>query len=210
MSSEQKVEQVSSPKAMSIGALALALFSSACCWGPLLVVALGAPLAGVGAFFEPLRWPMGILCFSFLAFAFYSTYRKPVCDDATGCPNPKATRRRKLMLWMTAVLSIAFFMLPKFMGMTTNVGISHAAVDKKLSTRFVLKGLTCGGCEGHVREALESLPEIVSAQPSYAQGTLVVFWSDTPHNALVEKTIEEIGYQVQVVQQRGNEEKIVE
>lgn len=66
-----------------VGALISAVFASACCWLPLLLVAFGVSGGTLSAAFEAWRPVLLPVTFVLLAVAFYVTYRKPKAAAAT-------------------------------------------------------------------------------------------------------------------------------
>ena len=60
--------------------------------------------------------------------------------------------------------------------------------------RYQVEGMTCAGCEGHAREAIEALPGVASVAVSYRDGSAEVVWSGEPDNAEVAAALGEVGY----------------
>lgn len=78
----------------------LSSFGSICCI-PIVAASLGAGGATLAAFFAPFRSFLIVAVLLLLAYAFFSVYRKPVCEDA--CRKQKSQRR---LVWMMAVVTI--------------------------------------------------------------------------------------------------------
>lgn len=57
-----------------------------------------------------------------------------------------------------------------------------------------LEGMTCAGCEAHVREALEALPGVVAVGVSYGGSSAEVVWSGTSDDQAVSEAIGALGY----------------
>ncbi|RTL46679.1 MAG: mercuric reductase, partial [Burkholderiales bacterium] len=61
-------------------------------------------------------------------------------------------------------------------------------------TELVISGMTCDSCATHVRQALEQVPGVRSAQVSYPKGTArLTLAPDTPMTALV-AAVTALGY----------------
>lgn len=60
---------------------------------------------------------------------------------------------------------------------------------------YDVHGMTCGHCEKSVREEVEELPGVVSAQADHVTGRLTVRGGDVDDDA-VRKAVEEAGYAV--------------
>jgi len=57
-----------------------------------------------------------------------------------------------------------------------------------------VKGMMCEHCEKRVREALEALPAVISADVSHEKGTAVVHSSEDIPTVKLKKAIEDVGY----------------
>ncbi|MBX3602356.1 MAG: mercury(II) reductase [Rubrivivax sp.] len=65
-------------------------------------------------------------------------------------------------------------------------------------TELVISGMTCDSCATHVRQALENVPGVRSAQVSYPKGTArLTLAPDTPTTALV-SAVTALGYRARV------------
>ena len=126
-----------------IGTILSAIMASACCWLPLLLLAVGVSGAGIAATLETYRPLFMVVTFGFLGAAFYFTYRpkkaasetrhdccpteSTVADD---CCTPTGKRRfnmmalNKVMLWGVTVLAAAFLFFPSYVGLLVGDGKS--------------------------------------------------------------------------------------
>lgn len=126
------------------GALITAVLASACCWLPLLLIALGVSGGAVAAQFEAYRPFLLPAAFGLLGLAFYYTYRRPragvtetagdgdTCcaaqsgqDEASCCPEEGGSsftvrRFNRIMLWVVAALVLAFTLFPYYAGIFIN------------------------------------------------------------------------------------------
>lgn len=96
------------------GALA-AIGASACCVGPLVLLALGLGGSWVGSLtaMEPYRPVFIGLTLLFLGLAFRKLYLAPqVCAPGTPCADPRALRRYRLTFWIVAVLLFGLLATP--------------------------------------------------------------------------------------------------
>lgn len=99
-----------------MGAVAAAVGASACCLGPLLLLAVGVGGAGIGNLtaMEKYRpfWIAATLVFLGLAFfRVYGTPGKEACAPGSTCP-PNAGRRNKVLLWIVTLLVLGLLALP--------------------------------------------------------------------------------------------------
>jgi copper chaperone CopZ len=179
------------------GALVAAVLSSACCWLPLAAIGLGASSAGVGAFFGAWRVPLLLATVALLGVGFYLVYRKPRCAPGEACavPNPRLRGLNRGMLWLTTVFVAAFAFFPEYVGAFTGGGGEVVvAAPAQTTVHYRVEGMTCAGCEGHAREAIEAIPGVVSVAISYRDSSAEVVWSGEPDNAAVAGAIAEFGY----------------
>jgi hypothetical protein len=99
-----------------LGSVAMAAVSTACCWLPLVTVALGLGAGGAAAIFDPYRWVFLGLASVLLALGFYFNYRRDAhCDPDGSCP-PERRRLRavnRVVLWSSSVLVVTFGLFPE-------------------------------------------------------------------------------------------------
>ena len=58
------------------------------------------------------------------------------------------------------------------------------------------KGMMCGHCEKHVKNALEAIEGVVSAEASHETGTAVVQLSTEVADEVLKKAVEDADYEV--------------
>ena len=92
-----------------------AIGASACCLGPLVLLALGISGAWISSLtaLEPYR-PIFIgLTLLFLGFAFYRLYLAPrVCSPGSACTGPRTLKRRRLAFWIVTVVALGLIAAP--------------------------------------------------------------------------------------------------
>ena len=59
-----------------------------------------------------------------------------------------------------------------------------------------IKGMMCGHCEKHVKNALEAIEGVVSAEASHEKGTAVVQLSTEVADEVLKKAVEDQDYKV--------------
>lgn len=162
----------------SVGSVASAAASSACCWLPLLMVATGFSVAGASALFEKLRPLFLVLAIALLGIGFYLNYRphKVVCNPDGSClpANSRLERWNRGLLWTSALLVAAFAFFPSYVGRV--IGASAMSAEETRSQVLVLgiEGMTCTGCEAAVEVALLELAEVVAAEVRYDESQGIV------------------------------------
>lgn len=175
-----------------VGTLISAIMASACCWLPLLLLAVGVSGAGIAATLEPYRPLFMVVTFGFLGAAFYFTYRpkqaveakKGCCDPAqvekgTCCP-PTGLRRfnmmalNKVMLWAVTVLAVAFLFFPSYVGLSFGSSNNAAVTENMNQAVFKIEGMTCEGCSTTVAKAIRLVPGVLAVEVSFEKGQAVV------------------------------------
>jgi mercuric ion transport protein len=92
-----------------------AILASACCVGPLVLVATGLGGAWVGylTVFEPYRWIFIGLAVAALVFAWRRIFRPAAqCNPGEACAVPQARRVFKIAIWFVAALVAIAAALP--------------------------------------------------------------------------------------------------
>lgn len=176
-----------------IGTIISAIMASACCWLPLVLLAVGVSGAGIASTLEAYRPLFIVVTFGFLGAAFYFTYRpkkqsvagesdccapeeKPVED----CCAPAANRRfnmmtlNKVMLWGVTVLAIVFLFFPSYVGVLLGNGGSNEVTTNMNRAVIKVDGMTCEGCSAIVAKAIRSAPGVLAVEVDYEKGEAVV------------------------------------
>lgn len=187
----------------SAGAVLSAVFSSACCWLPLLLVAFGASAAGVAGFFETYRpWFLGATAL-LLGGGFYFVYfSKPACapGDACAAPSVRLARFNRTMLWMATAFTLAFALFPTYVGSLLGAGGPAAGAHESVSDAartFRIEGMTCEACSAILREHLSRVPGVARADVSFAEKTARVAFEKAgapPTDAALDQAIRAAGY----------------
>lgn len=98
-----------------IGGIAAALAASACCAGPLVMVALGLGGAWIGNLtaLEPYRPVFLALGAILLFFAHRKIYRKPAnCEAGSLCAKPGTATGNRILFWIAATLVLFAALFP--------------------------------------------------------------------------------------------------
>ncbi|MFH1303676.1 MAG: mercuric transporter MerT family protein [Planctomycetota bacterium] len=186
-------------KFAKIGTVFSAIMASACCWLPLLLLAVGVSGAGIAATLETYRPLFMVVTFGFLGTAFYFTYRPKKATAVAGhgcCPtkaaetegccaetdghSPKGGHRfnmmalNKVMLWVVTVLVIAFLFFPSYVSLLFGTGNNVAVTENMNRAVFQIEGMTCEGCATTVAQAIRQVPGVVAVEISYEKRRAVV------------------------------------
>lgn len=183
------------------GAVVAAALSSACCWLPLMLIAMGASAAGVGGFFEAYRIYFLGGAALLLAAGFYFVYlRQPTCAPGEVCeaPSPKFMRLNRIMIWVATVFVLALAAFPNYVGaLLGGADDPPPAATASLSSRtYTIEGMTCQGCAGPVKKALMGLDGVASAEVSYPEKLVRLYVTEqvAVTDAEVIAAVETLGY----------------
>lgn len=185
---------------MSGGALLTAVFSSSCCWLPLLLVAFGASTASVGSYVEAYRPYLLVASVLLLGAAFYTAYfRKAPCDGSSECPtpNPKIVRLNKTLLWFATVFVLGFAFFPNYVGKILGTADSESiSIDRTGLTEFIVevKGMTCEACAVHTQTSLNGIHGVKSAIVNYDEKRATILGDSRVNENLIHHAIKSAGY----------------
>lgn len=177
-----------------IGALISAVVASACCWLPLLLLAVGISGGALSATFEAWRPVLLPVTFALLGVAFYFSYRKPKVlasalaggtsgDACCSVPEPGVTepccpaenakgitlkKMNKVMLWLVTAMVLAFAFFPDYVGYLLSAGDD---LDKIL---VKIEGMTCEACAANIENSLRKVPGVEAAKVNYDKSEALV------------------------------------
>ena len=184
----------------SVGSAALA---SACCWGPLVLLGVGASAAGVSTAFERTRPLFLALAAVFLSTGFYLNYfskRRAVACSTCAAPRPRLRRFNRAMLWVSTVVVLSVALFPNWFPLLLNRGATAATASKSLvdapTVELRIDGMTCEGCAAFIEHTLVQLPGVRSASVVYAdRRALVALDPDSRlSNEDLISAVEKLGY----------------
>ncbi|RCR67044.1 MULTISPECIES: mercuric transport protein MerTP [Larkinella] len=175
-----------------------AVASSLCCIAPALALLAGtSSLAGSFAWLEPLRPYLLVFTISLLGFAWYQQLKsQPV--DSCGCESQKKTfMQTKIFLSGTTLAALLLLTFPSYSGLIFQDNTPKLqSITSAPQTAFVsIKGMTCEGCEHHVKQEVNKLKGIVSVDVSYQKGNATVKY-DGSNTSLseIKKAVDATGY----------------
>ncbi len=187
------------------GATLTAVFSSACCWLPVLLLTFGASSAGIGGFFESYRPHLLVATALLLGSAFYIVYfRQGPCCQGEACATPTSTSRRltKTLLWITTAFVFGFALFPTYVAtLLGNQDSRPGLVEKSSLTKLAVEvdGMTCEACAIHTQANLRSLQGVRSATVSYDDQRATVFVDHSVTEDEIRQSIEAAGNRVRTI-----------
>ncbi len=204
-----------------VGTIVSAIIASSCCWLPLVLLAVGVSGAGIASTMEAYRPLFMVVTFSFLAAAFYYTYRPKklaaggghdccATEKVEDCCSPGKGRfnmmtMNKVMLWGVTVVAVAFLLFPSYVGAVLGGDGSKVTASMNRSV-FAIEGMTCEGCSAIAAKAIRGVPGVLAVEVSYADGQAVVgteVGCTVPNEKLL-AAIESAGYHGTLIPSEGN------
>jgi mercuric ion transport protein len=187
-------------KLMGTGIFA-ALAASICCITPVLALIAGtSSITASFAWLTPARPYMIGLTVVVLGFAWYQKLKPPV-DDCGCTVNEKSSfLRSKSFLLIITIVSALMIAFPAYSKIFFPQNVKEQVViepSKTQTVEFGIKGMTCAGCEEHVKAEINELPGIAQLTVSYEKRNAIVVFdpSKTTVNALHD-AINKTGYKV--------------
>lgn len=189
-------------KTLLTGAL-LALTASLCCLTPVLALLSGVSgIAATFSFLEPLRPYLIFVTVLVLGVAWYQKL-KPRKEQEIDCECEERPGfwQSKSFLGVVTLFTIALLAFPSYShifysGKESAVPVAEASSSMVIN--FSISGMTCAGCEEHVKHAVNEVDGVLESNASYQAGTATTKFD--PLKVSVDKIIDAInktGYQVE-------------
>lgn len=184
-----------------------ALASSLCCIMPVLAILAGTTgIASTFAWLDPARpYFIGSTALV-LGFAWYQklNQKKQLNTKQPDCNceiNDNITFiQTKTFLTMVTFLSILLLTFPSYSHIFFKKVENYAVTGQSSNfsqAEFTIKGMTCTGCEHHVKSEISKLKGILDVKVSYEKSNAFVkFDSSKTTIAEIEKAINSTGYKV--------------
>lgn len=191
-------------KLISAGLLT-AIASSLCCITPVLAIVAGSSgLASTFSWLEPFRPYFIGMTVLVLGFAWYQKLKtqKQTGGEPLDCnceTNQKPNfMQTKSFLGIITVMTVLLLSFPSYAHIFFPKTQSTAIVtptSEIQKVEFTIKGMTCSGCEHHVKTEISKLKGIVEVVVSYEKGNAIVkFDSKQTNIEEIEKAINSTGY----------------
>ena len=189
-------------KVASAGVLT-AVVSSLCCITP--VFALISGTSGIAATFswmEPYRPFLIGLTILVLAFAWYQMLRPRTAEEiACACEDDKPSFwQSRSFLGIVTVFAAIMLSFPSYAHVfyPENEGTVVLTPTAQLQTvNFQIEGMTCSGCEAHVKHAAAEVDGVIETVASHADGTAKVeFDASKTNKEDIIAAIKTTGYKV--------------
>jgi len=138
------------------GGIVAAIVSSLCCIGPFIFGTIGIGGATSLLFLDQYRGIIIGIVITLIGLGWFMNYRleKNECKEGTICADPKKRKMRRMGLSISSFIALLFVISPFVLDSVSQAQNKTLAGAGKVKTLYV-EGMTCGGCEIGVREALK-------------------------------------------------------
>ena len=188
-----ELENVSVMKRLQLNektSIVTAVFSAVtlklCCWGPLLLTGVFG-FAGSSSYFSWLQlykpWFLGIAWLS-LGYSFYQVYKtqRLNCECTEVEMYKKSAIRKKIVVWLVAVFVLIMTIISFYPALLTKHRFKDVIVSPVVplaNTTFIIKGMSCGGCEANVNQAISPIKGVFSIETSFKKSTATIMFDST-------------------------------
>lgn len=160
-------------KAEKVGVVSVVL-ASACCVGPLLLLALGLGGTVLGSFFSRYHWHLQIGSLIVLAVAWYKFLKERKKCRTAEC-DMKGEKMTRITLGIVTLIVAAFIGLNFVGALQSGASDKAVAVPQNVATVTIpVEGMTCMTCEMTVNKSLKNLPGVFNSNADSATGQVSV------------------------------------
>ncbi|OEK03064.1 heavy metal transporter [Roseivirga sp. 4D4] len=185
-----------------------AVVSSLCCITP--VFALISGTSGIAATFswmEPYRPFLIGLTILVLAFAWYQKLKPHTAEEvACACDDDKPSFwQSRSFLSIVTVFAAVMLSFPSYAHVfypENEAAVVLTPTSQVQTVSFQIEGMTCSGCEAHVKHAAGEVDGVIETMASYADGTAKVeFDASKTNKEDIIAAIKTTGYKVTPVEE---------
>ena len=156
-----------------------ALLASSCCIVPLLALIAGSSgMASSFSWVEPIRPYLIGLSVGVLSFAWYQKLRKnKAVEDCCATVEKPVFIQSNTFLGIITIFAVAMMAFPLYANLLFghNEKMNPIMDNANMSrVEFTISGMTCGGCEAHIEQAVENLQGVSSVNVSYENSNATV------------------------------------
>ena len=181
-----------------------AIAASLCCITPVLALLAGTSgIASTFSWLEPARPYLIGLTVAVLGFAWYQKL-KPQKADAIECDCEEDGKtpfiQSKTFLGIVTAFALVMLTFPQYAHVFYPDNSKEVVIVQQSDVQtadFEIKGMTCTGCEEHVKHAVNELDGIVEVSANYEEGKAQVKFDASKVSVEdVKKAIDATGYSV--------------
>lgn len=180
-----------------------AIAASLCCITPVLALLAGTTgMASSFSWLEPARPYLIGLTVVVLGFAWYQKVKPQKAAIDCDCEEDAKTpfMQTKTFLGITTVFAVIMLAFPSYAHVFYGDNSKEVIIINEADIQtinFGISGMTCTGCEEHIKHAVNELDGIVEAEASFEkEGATIKFDQSKVSIAEIQAAIDETGYTV--------------
>ena len=181
-----------------------AIAASLCCITPILALISGASgAASAFSWLEPYRPLLIGITVAVLGFAWYQKLKPKQESIDCNCEQEEKTpfMQTKTFLAIVTIFAAVMTAFPYYSAAFYPDNQKKVVVSNQLNVQKIdlgIKGMTCEGCEEHIKHAVNELPGIIHVDASFKDGSTSIEFDQTKTSlSEIEKAIDKTGYIVQ-------------
>jgi copper chaperone CopZ len=189
---------------LAVTSLLTAISASLCCITPVLALIAGSSgIAATFAWLDPFRPWLIVITLAVLAFAWYQKLRPRTAEEIScACEDDEKPSfwQSKKFLGMVTIFAVIMLAFPYFAASFYPDTKLSESVNMELETTYEINisGMTCTGCEEHVKLEVGKLQGISGLEVSYENSNAIVtFDKSTIDIEQIKETINKTGYKVE-------------
>ncbi|HLG40814.1 MAG TPA: mercuric transport protein MerTP [Chitinophagaceae bacterium] len=191
----------SSKGLMSAGIIS-AVAASLCCITPVLALIAGSSgIASTFSWLEPARPYLIGITVIVLGFAWYQKLKPKKSEVECDCEDDKPSFvQSKLFLGIVTAFAVLMLAFPYYSNVfypKTESKVIIVEATNVVEAKFDIEGMTCAGCEEHIKNAVAQIPGFIEVMADHTKGKASVKFDKTKtdiHKIIT--AIDETGYKV--------------
>lgn len=192
-------------KSIVVGILS-SIGASLCCVTPVLALISGSSgIASTFSWLEPFRpWLIG-LTITVIAFAWYQKLKPRTKEEIACACNENQTSsfwQSKRLLGIVTVFAVVMLAFPYYADIFYPQSKLSASKEMNTASPYQIKinGMTCSGCEKHVKHEIGKLPGISVLEVSYKKGNAKVAFDESKTNLTdIKSAVGKTGYKIESI-----------
>lgn len=188
-----------------------AIAASLCCITPVLALLAGTSgFASTFSWLEPARPYLIGLTVAVLGFAWYQKLKPQKAAIDCDCEEDGKTpfMQSKTFLGIVTAFAIVMLAFPNYAHIFYPDNSKEVVIVNQSDIQtadFEIKGMTCTGCEEHVKHGVNELDGIVEVTANYEKGSATVKFDQTKVSiAQIEEAINGTGYKAKIIKEKQN------
>lgn len=178
--------------------------ASSCCLPPLILLGLTligvgtAGVAGLSSTLGSLKWYILPLAILGVALSYWLYFREKKRCSTQACMMV-SERCSKFMLTFSTIVVCGFLAWSVYPYVLGSVPAPQLTETSSLHfASYTIEGMTCGGCEIAVDEAIKATGLVDSVRSDFTESKAYVWFKEEPDSELITKAVASVGYEAKL------------